>query len=345
MSPAPAAAETPEVVHSVILKRPQRSDDFIDETVIRAIGELNALGFDVRVVQRVTEARPTSLDALTPAPAPLLTLVREGRTLLVEAFCPDCATPVHQELDLGNQAVSPEVAAIRAVETLRAALLEYSERTASGLPESFVHYQRPEPAPVPKKAPQILVKDKQVPPEELPSQVQASHWHIGGFVGPTFATELSPLASDWGWSAAVHAQRELWGAELRVEAPFETRYFERAAGQARLSTLRLAAMLRFRLGANSLRSGLNLGLGMARYAVDATAAPGYTSDDTVHTTPYVVAEWASTYALSKVIALGLHLAVDVVTDSPVVRISEEEVVRLGLPTLLVGLGLEFNAEL
>jgi hypothetical protein len=341
-----AAADAPEVVHSVVLRRPQRPDDFVDETVIRAIGELNALGFDVRVVQRVTESRSATADA-NAAPPPLLTLVRDGRMLVVEAFCPDCDTPVHQELDLGSLEVNPEVAAIRSVETLRAALLEYSERTESGLPESFVHYQRPEPSPLHKKKPAVLVKSEPAPPAkpENPPQIAVSHWQVGAFLGPTFATELAPLASDWGWSAAVHVQRGMWGGELRVEAPFEAQLYERAAGQARLTSLRVGAMLRFRLGVNSLRSGLNLGAGVARYIVDATAAPGYIADDASHTTPYFVAEWASSYALSKYMAVGLHLAVDAVTNSPVIRISEVEVVRLGLPTLIVGLGLEFNAEL
>jgi hypothetical protein len=332
----------------VVLQRPPRSDPFLDETVIRTIGELNALGFDVRVIQRPLGAASGSSGADRLDPAPLLVFLREGRTLLIEALCPDCTSPIRQVIDLVNHEVSPEVVAVRAVEALRASLIEYRERTASELPDSFTDYQRPQD-PVskpPAEMPRPLATTPRPSQPTTPPATLQDVWQLGAFIGPTFATDLAPVGTSWGWAGSIHMQRGLWGIELHADAPFVARQFERPAGSAAVTSLRLGAALRLRLAlSQAFHTGLNAGGGVSYYQVDALAAPGFAAVNAIHTTPYLTARWISTYALSPHIAAALQLTLDAVTDTPVLRISGEEVGRLGLPTLLAALGLEFHGDL
>jgi hypothetical protein len=335
-------------VDSVVLRRPPRADAFVDEAVVRTVGELNALGFDVRVLQRATGERVPTAEARTDVSPPLLVFSRQGTRLLVEAYCPDCTSAVRQTLELSAREVTPDVAAIRAVETLRAALLEYAERTQSALPESLVQYQS---TPAARAGSSLQPTPALERVEDRPSRAETPQlsgtppWTFGGFVAPTLNTDLDPAATAIGWLASVHAQRGAWGLQIQADAPFRERVFEHTAGRAEVTSLRVGGALRFRFEvAPKLYTGVNGGGGVAHYSIDATANPGFVASDATHTSAYWVAEWASSYAFTKNVATGLRIAATGLTDRPLISVARERLGALGSPTLIVALGLEVTAE-
>src|SRR3970282_1753578 len=103
----------------------QSADPLIDEALIRARGELAGVGLETSVLI-ADEETLRSIPSFGAEVYGVLAFERDERHVRIRAYSPDSESPLLQEVDTHKPNVNAEVVAIRAVETLRAALLEYT---------------------------------------------------------------------------------------------------------------------------------------------------------------------------------------------------------------------------
>lgn len=105
--PSQAAASRPRVA----LSAPSDGGEILDEAALRIVAELEAVGFSV--------VRPSGSSALGH-----LVLAGDESRVEIRATAPGLDAPLTQTIDLELATTTPEVVAIRAVEALRAAMLQ-----------------------------------------------------------------------------------------------------------------------------------------------------------------------------------------------------------------------------
>ena len=120
---APATADPVRVV----VIRPEPSGPLLDEALIRIRGELSAVGLGVEV----RSPSPETLEG-EPSFGPLDYGLVELRTsesqIEIRAHAPGLDSPVVQLADPHHPGINAEVIAIRTVEALRAAMIQYARR-------------------------------------------------------------------------------------------------------------------------------------------------------------------------------------------------------------------------
>ncbi|XXX78318.1 hypothetical protein WMF30_06065 [Sorangium sp. So ce134] len=329
---SPAASGEPA---RVVLVRPSAADPSISEALIRIRGELVADGFDVDLLdaQSASAPRPTMDDAGQQAGSAALIglfLAPDGQAAELWVVDPRTNKTLVRRIDTRGEAREHivEVLAVRAVELLRASLLELlmsSRRSAA-----------PAAAPPPSE-----VSRQVSPPAErsLDHQSRRSMWgvELGGGL----------LASPGGIGPAL-----LLVARLRVAplGPIEGRLSlaglgtaPRVAGpqgsatvQQRFGLVELAALPWPEL---RLRPRFSVGLGALHVAVDGEASWPYRG---AHS-----AQWAFAADAGAGVELGILRRLDVVVEAhalvahpyPVVRFVETEAARGARPALLGSLSL------
>lgn len=336
---SPAASGEPA---RVVLVRPGAADPSISEALIRIRGELVADGFDVEVLdaaQSATSApRPTMDDAGQQAGSAALIglfLAPDGQAAELWVVDPRTHETLVRRIDTRGEAQEHivEVLAVRAVELLRASLLELlmsSQRSA---------------APVPAAAPPPSNVSQRVPPQAGRSRLYASRRSMWG-------VELGGglLASPGGIGPALLLVARLRVAPLGPIGPIEARLSfaglgttPRVAGpqgsatvQQRFGLVELAALPWPEL---RLRPRFSVGLGALHVAVDGEASWPYRG---VHS-----AQWAFAADAGAGVELGIVRRLDVVAEAhalvahpyPVVRFVETEAARGARPALLGSLSL------
>ncbi|WP_438038603.1 hypothetical protein [Sorangium sp. So ce128] len=333
---SPAASGEPA---RVVLVRPAAADPSIAEALIRIRGELVADGFDVEVLDAAQSAasapRPTMDDAGQQAGSAALIglfLAPDGQAAELWVVDPRTHETLVRRIDTRGEAREHivEVLAVRAVELLRASLLELlmsSQRSAAPAPAA---------APPPSKASQ------QVPRQAERPRVHASR-------RSTWGVELGGglLASPGGIGPALLLVARLRFAPI---GPLEARLSfaglgtaPRVAGpqgsatvQQRFGLVELAALPWPEL---RLRPRFSVGLGALHVAVDGEASWPYRG---VHS-----AQWAFAADAGAGVELGIVRRLDVVLEAhalvahpyPVVRFVETEAARGARPALLGSLSL------
>ncbi|WP_437969010.1 hypothetical protein WMF04_06835 [Sorangium sp. So ce260] len=329
---SPAASGEPA---RVVLVRPGAADPSISEALIRIRGELVADGFDVELLdaQSASAPRPTMDDAGQQAGSAALIglfLAPDGQAAELWVVDPATNRTLVRRIDTRGEARENlvEVLAVRAVELLRASLLEL-----------LMSSRRPA-APVAAPPPSKVSRQVSRPAERsLDHQSRRSTWgvELGGGL----------LASPGGIGPAL-----LLVARLRVAplGPIEGRLSlaglgtaPRVAGpqgsatvQQRFGLVELAALPWPEL---RLRPRFSVGLGALHVAVDGEAAWPYRG---VHG-----AQWAFAADAGAGVELGIVRRIDVVVEAhalvahpvPVVRFVETEAARGARPALLGSLSL------
>ncbi|WP_437681432.1 hypothetical protein [Sorangium sp. So ce131] len=336
-SPA-ASAELPRVV----LVRPSAADPSISEALIRIRGELVADGFDVELLdsQSASAPLPAMDDAGQLAGSAALIglfLAPDGQSAELWVADPLTHKTLVRRIDTRGEAQAhiAEVLAVRAVELLRASLLELlmsSRRSAA-----------PAAAPLPPPPPPREVS-LQVPPraERPPDPPRRSMWgvELGGGL----------LASPGGIGPAL-----LWVARLRVaplgpRGPLEARLSLAGLGTApRVAGPQGSAAVQQRFGLVELaahpwpelrlRPRFSAGLGALHVGVDGEASWPYRGGHS--------ATWAFAADAGAGVELGIVRRLDVVVEAhalvahpyPVVRFVETEAARGARPALLGSLTL------
>ncbi|MDC0678376.1 hypothetical protein [Sorangium atrum] len=333
---SPAASGEPA---RVVLVRPGAADPSISEALIRIRGELVADGFDVEVLdaQSASAPRPTMDDAGQQAGSAALIglfLAPDGQAAELWVVDPRTHETLVRRIDTRGEAREHivEVLAVRAVELLRASLLEL-----------LMSSQRaPAPAPAPAAAPPPSKVSEQVPRQAEEPRVHASR-------RSTWGVELGGglLASPGGIGPALLLVARLRFAPI---GPLEARLSFAGLGtaprvvgpqgsatvQQRFGLVELAALPWPEL---RLRPRFSVGLGAFHVAVDGEASWPYRG---VHS-----AQWAFAADAGAGVELGIVRRLHVVAEAhalvahpyPVVRFVETEAARGARPALLGSLGL------
>ncbi|WP_438032468.1 hypothetical protein [Sorangium sp. So ce204] len=335
---SPAASGEPA---RVVLVRPGAADPSISEALIRIRGELVADGFDVEVLDAAQSAasapRPTMDDAGQQAGSAALIglfLAPDGQAAELWVVDPRTHETLVRRIDTRGEAREHivEVLAVRAVELLRASLLELlmsSQRAAAPAPAAA-----PPPSEVSQQAPRQA--DRSLDPP------RRSMWgvELGGGL----------LASPGGVGPALLLVARLRFAPLGPIGPLEARLSfaglgtaPRVAGpqgsatvQQRFGLVELAALPWPEL---RLRPRFSVGLGALHVAVDGEASWPYRG---VHS-----GRWAFAADAGAGVELGIVRRLDVVVEAhalvahpyPVVRFVETEAARGARPALLGSLSL------
>ncbi|WP_437792989.1 hypothetical protein [Sorangium sp. So ce693] len=331
---SPAASGEPA---RVVLVRPGAADPSISEALIRIRGELVADGFDVEVLdaQSASAPRPTMDDAGQQAGSAALIglfLAPDGQAAELWVVDPRTHETLVRRIDTRGEAREHivEVLAVRAVELLRASLLEL-----------LMSSQRA-PAPAPAAAPPPSKVSEQVPRQAEQPRVHASR-------RSTWGVELGGglLASPGGIGPALLLVARLRFAPI---GPLEARLSFAGLGtaprvvgpqgsatvQQRFGLVELAALPWPEL---RLRPRFSVGLGALHVAVDGEASWPYRG---VHS-----AQWAFAADAGAGVELGIVRRLHVVAEAhalvahpyPVVRFVETEAARGARPALLGSLSL------
>ncbi|WP_437945527.1 hypothetical protein WME98_32070 [Sorangium sp. So ce296] len=328
---SPAASAEPA---RVVLVRPSAADPSISEALIRIHGELVADGFDVELLgsQSASAPRPAMDDAEQLAGSAALIglfLAPDGQAAELWVVDPRTDKTLVRRIDTRGEAPEhiAEVLAVRAVELLRASLLELrmssrrSAAPAAAPPPSEASRQAPRRAEPPLDPPRRTMWGV-----ELGGGLLASPGGIGPALLGVARLRVAPLAP-------MEARLSLagLGTAPRVAGPQGS-----ATVQQRFGLVELAALPWPEL---RLRPRFSAGLGVLHVAVDGEASWPYRG---VHS-----ARWAFAADAGAGVELGIVPRLDVVVEAhalvahpyPVVRFVETEAARVARPALLGSLSL------
>ncbi|AUX42101.1 uncharacterized protein SOCE26_035280 [Sorangium cellulosum] len=329
---SPAAAAEPA---RVVLVRPSAADPSISEALIRIRGELVADGFDVELLD--SHSASTPLPAMDDAgqlagSAALigLFLAPDGQSAELWVVDPLTHKTLVRRIDTRGEAQEhiAEVLAVRAVELLRASLLELlmsSRRPAA-----------PAAAPPPPRevSPQVPPRAARPPDPprrsmwgvELGGGLLVSPGGVGPALLPVARLRFAPLGPIEGRLSFAGL-----GTAPRVAGPQGS-----ATVQQRFGLVELAALPWPEL---RLRPRFSAGLGALHVAVDGEASWPYRGVRS--------AQWAFAADAGAGVELGIMRRLDVVAEVhalvahpyPVVRFVETEAARGARPALLGSLSL------
>ncbi|MGK3982310.1 hypothetical protein WME99_04700 [Sorangium sp. So ce136] len=321
----------------VILVQPSAADPSISEALIRIRGELVADGFDVELLdsQSATAPRPAMDDAGQQAGSAALIglfLAPDGQAAELWVVDPLTNKTLVRRIDTRGEAPEhiAEVLAVRAVELLRASLLELlmSSRRAAAPPAA------PRPSAV-QGPPRSAARSLDQPSRRSMWGVELGGGLLAspGGIGPSLLLVARLRAAPLGPRGPIEGRLSLagLGTAPRVVGPQGS-----ATVQQRLGLVELAALPWPEL---RLRPRFSAGLGVLHVSVDGEASWPYRG---VHS-----ARWAFAADAGAGVELGITRRLDVVAEAhalvahpyPVVRFVETEAARGARPALLGTLSL------
>lgn len=324
----------------VRVQRPLEDDALIEEAVVRAMGELSALGFDVEVLRRRTTSGDVgSAPALDPGTEGALVFARNGDQVVVSAWVSNGRHAFVQSFDETDPNTSAEVIAVSAVEALRGILIASG---ASG-PET--------PGPT---EPPATSANNQLPPEPRPTPGLTSNPDdstspsssgegraiaLSTFIAPSIGLESTAFET-LGLGGAVLVSMDSFGVGAGFDQVLLSGTVRDAAGSATVKRQRIVGILRGQLDLTSAVQGFaELQAGAANYEVQATAAPGFASENREHADFVAGLGLGATYWLFD--AFGAFATVEAfVLPRPIhVRMEGRRVATLGAPSTSLGIGV------
>lgn len=315
-----AGAQSAAAARVVVATSPNASP-LLSEAVVRAQGELAAVGLaaDVEVV---TSPRLSGTPGLPSDVYGLLELEQRGNMLVIRAWAPRAAHPIEARVDVRSPTVTAEVIAVRAVETLRAAMLEFTQTERGAVPGAVRGFTRFEPQAHP-----ALV----VPP---PTPAPLAFWagpalslHAG--TSPDLSAQLGVLVGPSFSFAAAAFETSL--SDLKLEAEQGS-----ATVRRRAVWLQLGARLR---PTRSWEVTTRGGVGYASFAVDGAAEPGYRAKSTTHGSPELMLSVGGTYWATRAFGLYGSVGFRLASDAPRVRIAQTDVITLDRPSFVGSVGV------
>ncbi len=314
----------------------------VEEVLVRAQAELGAVGFSV---VRCPLEESTGLCAPLAAMGRLEVKDVDGR-LALKAWASGEVAPLTQELDLGERGVSAEVAAIRAVELLRATLL-LSLREGNlkvedgGSVQRFTGWEDQKeaaepvvPPPLPPAPPLVIVQPSA---EEKPR----SDWAWAAGVGPLFSLPGVKLPPGWGGEFFVDTAFRSFYFGAAFNAALIPSSIERPEGRTDISSIAAIFRIGWSAGCGEkwvCRVGPHLGI--LQFDFDANESAIYRGSDARHLT------WVSglnaTLARFVTGGFGGYLRTQVGIAARAAQLQISDPVTLGRPTSSLSLGVIFR---
>lgn len=326
---APSAAAQGAAEARVLVTAPEGASPLLQEALVRAQGELLAVGLQPRLELR----RVGGAAGAPPLPGGvfgLLLLEQVDGAVLIRAWAPRARQPVDARVELNASGVTAEVIAVRAVETLRAAMLQFAQATDGEVPQAVRGFTRFAPQP---PRPARSEPPPAVPPAPSPTPPLA-FWagpavslHAG--TSPEMGAQVGVLVGPpFGFAAAA---LESTLADLHLESDEGSASVRRQAVWAQLGA-------RFR-PARDWEVTTRAGAGYAAFSIEGSAAAGYRGRQAAHGSAAFMLGVSGGYWATR--AFGLYASVGgrLVTDAPTVVIAGTPVSTLDRPSFVLSLGV------
>ena len=320
---SPAHAEAPRVV----VMAPGDASALLKESLVRAQGELSAvgLGADVELLAR-TQGNAPGRPGLRAGVYGLLELEQRGTSLWIHAWAPGATESIDARVNLAAPGISSEVIAVRAVETLRAAMLQFAEAEGGAVPEAvrgFTRFAAPPAAQAPSRS--SPASPRRSPP-------------LAFWAGP--ALSLHP-----GVSPDLGAQL---GIMVGPDRAFLAAAFETTLGDLQLvgahgsaAVRRQAAWLqlgvRFRPG-TAWEVATRAGAGYAAFNISGTGEPGYHGTENTHGSLALMLGVSCVYWATRTFGLYASVGGRLATDAPTISIAERQAITLDRPAYVLSIG-------
>jgi hypothetical protein len=277
----------------------------------------------------------------TPVPQAaygLLSLETNGSTTVIRAFAPGDPKPIVANIDADDAGVDAEVLAVRAVETLRAAVLQFAQAHQEGLPDAVRGFAQLPKATATPAAPKPPPPPRPRPPAQPRPARSRTASTVQAFLGPELAAQPRLTPSVGAEGGLIVGPR--WGF---IGAAFEsTLYRSRVSSSVghadilrRALSLELGA--RFRV-AQAWELSTRVGVGYADYAVKGKGTPGYVGVALDHRALVTSLALNGAYYFGRALGVYLSFAGAVALDAPVVQLAAKEQSTLDRPSLTVSSG-------
>jgi len=347
----------------VLLVAPPDASSLVAEALVRAQGELFAVGLaSTRTATLPTDSSDDPSETSNGAPRlptdvyGLLVLEQREGAIIIHAWAPHATASLDARVELGAPGVTAEVLAVKAVETLRAAMLQFARHETGAVPDAVRGFTRlpnpdekkheastnPPPAPPPRKPP----PERPGPPapssagresRSATSGAGASA-PLGAWLGPQLSVEPGAGVSFGGQLGLLVGPR--WGfLALAFDSSIGRLELDAAEGDAKVERRALTLLLGGRLRPHKdWELFARAGVGYAAFDVRGRGEAGYLGLHLTHESLTlqcsVGADWWLTRSLGLYGSLGSVLAL----DAPSVRIAGHRVATLERPALFVSLG-------
>lgn len=318
----PARAQAPRV----IVMAPSEASALLKESLVRAQGELSAVGLGADV-----ELEPSKHPAPHGAPFRrgvygMLELEQRGSLLWIHAWAPGARDPTNARVDLAAAGVTSEVIAVRAVETLRAAMLQFAEAERGAVPDAIRDFTRFAGPAAALTAPQ---QEPNPPRLSAPLEFWAGpavSLHAG--VAPDLGAQLGVLVGPSRAFAAAAFESTL--GDLHLEG-------EHGSADVRRQAAWLQLGVRFRPG-TAWEIATRAGLGYEAFSITGDGSPGYHATSSTHGSLALMLGVSSVYWATR--AFGLYGSVGgrLATDAPTILIAEKQVITLERPSFVISFG-------
>lgn len=321
----------------------EHRDPLLEEALVRIRAELEAVGFEV--IFRVPAEISSDASALGPEEqeAGALELFRGGGELHVHAIARGLDAPLTQSIR-ARDGMTAEVVAVRAVEVLRAAMIQSvrsqppsgGEEWAEPI-ERFTHLERPRAEPLPSPAPVAVASEE-------PDAVDApTAWHFiveAGVMARLPATEASGAV---GGELRLSLEKSWFRAGVWLDSTIAPSVIDSDAGTIRARDLSVLARAGSVLGdAAGWQWQAGVGAGVAHLWFDVDAAPGFRSASGAQTSALLQLDSTLGFWVTERAGPYCSARLGVLLDAAVVRIEGEEVARWGRPSLTGSCGAQLR---
>lgn len=328
----PAWAAPPRV----LVFRPDPPSSVLEEALVRVRGELAAVGLVVEV-RPLDEAPRNERSVTGQGTYGGLVLDQSGPLVRIRAYSPDSAVPVEQQVDSSDANVDAEVVAVRAVETLRAVMLEYARRARENdedIPDPVTGFTRLGP-PAKKPAPPSPRARAETP------EPRASEFHpwFGMRAGPELALDATALSPSAGVSAALRLRPDFYFFELAGSVDLLPARASRAAGDVELTRSRFE----LRAGgivplSDAFQLFVAAGGGAGSYSVRGIAAEGYVGRRARHVSALAVAALGCEFYPTQHLGAYASAFGTLALDAPRLRVDGRSVATAKQPELAGSIG-------
>jgi hypothetical protein len=325
--PAGARAD-PAAGARVVVGAPDGASALLKEALVRAQGELAAVRLSADLEIITDESSGAERAKLLPRGVyGLLALEQRDSVIVIHAWAPRAARPIDARVDSSAPGITAEVVAVRAVETLRAAMLQFAQNARGDVPPAVRGFTRfrPEPARAPvAPAP---------PTKPAPGAPPLAFWagpavslHAG--TSPDLGAQVGVLVGPrFGFAAAAF---ETTLSDLRLDAEHGSVDVRRQAVWAQLGA-------RFRPG-KAWEVATRAGVGYAAFAIEGQGETGYSGRSAKHGSLAFMLGVSGAYWATRSFGLYASVGGRLATDAPTIRVADNPVITLDRPSFVLSLG-------
>ncbi len=315
----------------------------LEEALIRARAEVTAAGLTVIVPQDRLTGAEVSPWRENPDVYGRLSFEQFGSVIRIEAISPGLDEPVVQNIDSEVPGVDAEVIAVRAVEALRAAMVQYAasaDRARRELPAAVGRFARVKSKATSrrdpgKKASRLPFRSSSERRPESRDGVLLSLW-----LAPEARVDLRAGEASGGGRVQLYGGADWYAVGVGVRQVWGLNSIARDEGSAltRRTDVELSVKLEGAVGSSTSVYVATNG-GYRQYVIEGHAAAALTAFDRQHATAAVALELGAAQQLADQLGIFLGCGITAAADAPLLYFNGTRVAKLDRPSLWVSLGV------